>query len=153
MKKKFTLGIFFIFIAAATSAQYTRYIVEFTDKKGTQFTIANPSAYLSAKSIARRTKQNIAIDSTDLPISKTYLDSIAAIPNVTIWNQSKWLNQILIITSDVTALDKINSFPFVKANTAIAPAPRPTEEIISRKFDETYDLGNEIISQANGAHH
>ena len=151
MKKLYSLILFFILLAASASAQYTRYIVQFTDKKGTQFTLANPAAYLSAKAIARRTNQKIAIDSTDLPISKTYLDSINAVPNVIIRNQSKWLNQILIVTSDTNALNKINSFPFVKSNTAIAPVARPSGEVISRKFDETYDLGNEIISQANGA--
>ena len=153
MKKFYTLILFFIFFAASTSAQYTRYIVQFTDKKGTQYALANPSAYLSAKAIARRTKQKIAIDSTDLPISKTYLDSINSVPNVVVRNQSKWLNQILIVTSDTNALNKINSFPFVKSNTAIAPVARPSGEIISKKLDETYDLGSEIISQANGASH
>jgi hypothetical protein len=153
MKKIYTLFLFFIFFGASASAQYTRYIVQFTDKKGTQFTLANPSAYLSAKAVARRTKQKIAIDSTDLPISKTYLDSINSVPNVTIRNQSKWLNQILIITSDINAINKINSFPFVRFDSAIAPVARPNPEVISKKMDETYDLGSEIISQANGASH
>src|SRR6476659_10077094 len=133
MKRNATLLLFLLSLAVSASAQYTRYIVVFTDKKGTQFSLSNPSAYLSAKAIQRRTKQKISIDSTDLPISKTYLDSIASVPNVTIRNQSKWLNQILIITSDTNAINKINSFPFVKSNTAIAPAARPSGEIISRK--------------------
>jgi len=132
-----------------SKAQSTRHIVEFTDKKGTQFSLGNPSAYLSAKSIARRTKQKISIDSTDLPLSKTYLDSIAAVPNVVIRNQSKWLNQILIITSDASALAKINSFPFVKSVKAIAPVARSTEDIIAKKKDQTYELGNELLSRMN----
>jgi len=125
--------------------------VELTDKKGTQFTLSNPSAYLSPKAIQRRTLQKIAIDSTDLPISKTYLDSIASVPNVTIRNQSKWLNQILVITADPTAVTKINSFPFVKSTKEIAPISRPGDEIISRKKDDTYELGNEILSKMNNA--
>lgn len=119
--KNFTLTLLVVCFAFAASAQYTRHIVQFRDKKGTQGTIGNPAAYLSAKAMERRTKQGIAIDSTDLPISKAYLDSIAAVPNVTILNQSKWLNQVLIRTSDANALTKINSFPFVKTNTPIAP--------------------------------
>ncbi|MGB8191963.1 MAG: S8 family serine peptidase, partial [Chitinophagaceae bacterium] len=82
---------------------------------------ANPATYLSAKALERRTKQGIAIDSTDLPISKSYIDSILSVPNVTILNRSKWLNQVLIRTSDANALTKINSFPFVKSRTGVAP--------------------------------
>lgn len=119
--KKLTLTLLIAVFAFAASAQYTRHIVQFRDKKGTQGTISNPATYLSAKALERRTKQGIAIDSTDLPISKAYLDSIASVPNVTILNYSKWLNQVLIRTSDANALTKINSFPFVKTNTPIAP--------------------------------
>ncbi|HYC29156.1 MAG TPA: S8 family serine peptidase [Chitinophagaceae bacterium] len=135
MKRRFTLTLLMAACTLMASAQYQRHIVQFTDKKGTEGTIANPTAYLSAKAIDRRTKQSIAIDSTDLPISKSYLDSIRSIPNVTILNQSKWLNQILIRTSDAAALARINSFPFVKANTPIAP--RIKEGARSNKFAET----------------
>jgi subtilisin family serine protease len=141
MRRYFTLILLLIIAAVTAQAQYTRHIVQFTDKKGTQGTIANPSAYLSAKAIARRTNQNIAIDSTDLPISKAYLDSIASVPNVTILNRSKWLNQILIRTSDAAALVKINSFPFVKSRTGVAPRININgREVQSKKLDE----GNEI---------
>ena len=149
MKQKFTFIFLYLVFALASYGQYTRHIVEFNDKKGTQFTLGNPSAYLSAKAIQRRTQQKIAIDSTDLPISKTYLDSIALVPNVTIRNQSKWLNQILIITSDPNAITKINSFPFVKATKEIAPVASPSGDIISKKKDETYELGNELLSRIN----
>ena len=149
MKKIITLFILCCCVVLFSKAQSTRHIVEFTDKKGTQFSLANPSAYLSPKSIARRTKQKISVDSTDLPLSKTYLDSIAVVPNVVIRNQSKWLNQILIVTSDAAALAKINSFPFVKSVKAIAPIARPGQDIIAKKKEETYDLGNELLSRMN----
>src|SRR4030095_16306492 len=151
MKRVYSLIILISCFSLISYSQYTRIIVELTDKKGTQFTIANPSAYLSAKAIQRRTVQKIAIDSTDLPISKTYLDSIAAVPNVSIRNQSKWLNQVLIITSDTNAIVKINSFPFVKATRAVAPVARPGDEIISKMKDDTYELNREILSRANDA--
>ena len=149
MKKNSILVILCICFGLSSYSQYTRLIVEFTDKKGTQFTLGNPSAYLSAKAIQRRTRQKITIDSTDLPISKPYLDSIAAVPNVTIRNQSKWLNQVLIITTDTNAINTINAFPFVKGVKPIAPVAKPTEEIISKKLDEEYDLGPEILSGVN----
>lgn len=141
MRRYFTLILLVTLTAVTAKAQYTRHIVQFTDKKGTQGAIANPSAYLSAKAIARRTIQNIAIDSTDLPISKAYIDSIASVPNVTILNRSKWLNQILIRTSDAAALAKINSFPFVKSRTGVAPRININgREMQSKKLDEGSEL-------------
>jgi hypothetical protein len=82
--------------------------------------MASPAAYLSAKSISRITRYNIAIDSTDLPVTPRYLDSIRSVPNVTILNTSKWLNQVAIRTTDPNAIIKINSFPFVSGTNPLA---------------------------------
>jgi serine protease AprX len=118
MKSMLLLGIV-IFCSIDTTAQ-NRYIVNFKNKGGTPHTIATPSTYLSTKAIARRTKYNIAIDSTDLPITPRYLDSIRIVPGVTILNASKWLNQVAILISNPAALTKINSYPFVQNTNAIA---------------------------------
>ncbi|WP_162915706.1 S8 family peptidase [Paraflavitalea soli] len=113
MKKFLTLACLMT-ICLATRAQYSRYIVQLTNKKGTAHTLTAPATYLSARAIERRTRQHIPIDSTDLPVSAVWLDSLRKIPNVTILNTSKWLNQVLIQTTDANALTKINSYPFVK---------------------------------------
>lgn len=118
MIKCCTLICLMTLLCLVTRAQYSRYIVQFTDKKGSPHTLAAPATYLSARAIERRTRQHIAIDSTDLPVSAAWLDSLRKIPNVTILNTSKWLNQVLIQTTDANARAKINSYPFVKT---IAP--------------------------------
>src|SRR5687768_16756481 len=113
MKRIATLTLLLIASTGLTQAQFSRYIVQFTDKKGTPYTLSNPSAYLSAKSIARRTNQKLAIDSTDLPVNPAYIESIRNVPNVTVICASKWLNQVLIKTTDPNALIAINALPFV----------------------------------------
>lgn len=107
-------------IAQFGEAQSTRYIIQFKDKGSNSYTISNPSAYLSARAIARRTKYSIAIDSTDLPVTPRYIDSIRLAGAVTILNVSKWLNSVTIKTTDTAALAKINSFPFVQTAAPIA---------------------------------
>ncbi len=114
----FLVAAFFL-VNLTTSAQNTRYIIKLKNKANTGFTISNPGQYLSARAIARRTKYNIAIDSTDLPVTKAYIDSIRLSGSVQILNVSKWLNQVAIRTTDNAALAKINSFPFVQSTTAI----------------------------------
>jgi subtilisin family serine protease len=129
---------FLLLFNTNVDGQYSKHIVQLKDKKGTLHTITNPSTYLSSKAIARRTKQNIVIDSTDLPVSAAYLDSMRTVPNTTILNSSRWLNQVLIQTADPASLAKINSFPFVKASQPIAAQAKPQEdEIINKRFKET----------------
>ena len=142
--KSWLLSAIILFAHVTAFAQYDRHIVELTDKKGTTHTLANPSTYLTSKAIERRTKQNIAIDSTDLPIPAAYLDSIRNVPDVTVINVSKWLNQVLIQTDDVNALNRINGFPFVLSTREIAPKARPSmQEPATQKFKQEFSRINE----------
>ena len=116
MKKIIPLIYVLLFLCGGESiAQFSKYIIRFKDKTGTPFTIGTPSQFLSARAIARRTRQHIPIDATDLPITPRYLDSIRLSGNVIILNTSKWLNQVCIKTTDAAALAHINTLPFVLA--------------------------------------
>ena len=147
MKRLYTLLVLLLAATGFAHAQFTRYIIKFTDKKGTPYSFTAPSAWLSTKAIARRTNQQISYDSTDLPVNPAYLDSIRKVPNVTVLNVSKWLNQVLIRTSDANALTKINSFPFVKNTNGIAPRLSVTGTTPQKnKFDDEQP----VIPASNG---
>ncbi len=107
-------------VVKSAVGQYSKHIIELTDKKGTRHNIANPSSFLSTSSISKKSKFNIKIDSTDLPVSQDYLDSIRRSGNVQILSTSKWFNQVLIRTTDQAALNRIIQYPFVKKRYAIA---------------------------------
>lgn len=114
MIKYLSLLLFYLCLSSFAHGQFSEYIVKFTDKNGTPFSINSPSAFLSQRAIERREKQHIPIDETDLPIVPRYLDSIRLAGEVTVLAQSKWLNQVCIHTTDLTALARIQSFSFVK---------------------------------------
>lgn len=101
-------------------AQYSKHVIFFTDKNETSFSLSNPSAYLSAKSITRKTRYQVPIDSNDLPVVQRYVDSVRLAGVVTILGRSRWLNAVIIQTTDAAALQKINSFPFVKKRDSVA---------------------------------
>lgn len=137
MRMKRILGLLQLFLVSGlVQAQYDRHVVAFTDKAGTPYTFNNPSAYLSPRAIDRRTRYGISIDSTDLPVTPRYLDSIRSVPNVQVLNVSKWMNQVAIRTDDPAALAKIQSFPFVKTVNAVAPRLRPDLPPTRNKFDQ-----------------
>lgn len=118
--KKWLLILLLLRFADDVCAQYSKHVIFFTDKNETSFSLNNPSAFLSAKSIARKTRYQVPIDSNDLPVVQRYVDSVRLAGVVTILGRSRWLNAVIIQTTDAAALQKINSFPFVKKRDSVA---------------------------------
>jgi hypothetical protein len=119
--KKILVCLLAVVLGKASEGQtLTRYIIRLKDKATSPYSLQTPTQYLSQRAIDRRTRYGIAIDSTDLPITPRYLDSIRSAGSVTIFNSSRWLNQVSIQTTDAAALQKINSFSFVYAVAPIA---------------------------------
>ncbi len=147
--KRIVVIIFpFLFVAFYAEAQLTRYLVRFRNKGNTPYSIANPATYLSSRSIERRTKYTIAIDSTDLPVTPGYINQVNAIPNVTILNVSRWLNQVSIQTTDPNAINAINSLPFVKSVSGIAARHSTAER--KKITEEVTTLENTKVEKVTG---
>src|SRR5689334_17175389 len=145
MKKCLLLLIISVSILGESNAQFTRYIVKLKNKGGTPYTFANPQAYLSQRSIDRRTRYGIAIDSTDLPVTPSYVTQIKNVANVTLLNVSKWLNAVTIQTSDANAITTINGFAFVQSVSGIATKNNGTT---AGKFSGE-EIVNEITNSSN----
>lgn len=113
MFKRIFVKVFLFFLSVGVHAQYSRYWIQFKDKNNNPYSVSNPSAFLSARAIQRRTAQSIPIVQNDIPLTPAYVDSIRNVPNVTILNRSKWFNALTIFTTDTNALDSIMKFSFV----------------------------------------
>src|SRR5678815_4406230 len=100
MKKLIVVLIGSCLLFSEIQAQFTRYIVKLRNKGGTPFSLTTAPAYLSQRAIDRRTRYGIAIDSTDLPVTPSYITQIRNVPNITVLNISKWHNSCLLYTSD-----------------------------------------------------
>ena len=146
---RITITVFLWLLSIPCKSQFSRYLIELTDKKGTPFNISTPEFYLSPESLERRKLYSISMDSTDLPITPSYLDSIKKSGKVEILSSSKWLNMVLIKTTDPIALNKISQFPFVKRRNPIGNRPavavqRKTPDIV---FETNTPLeGNKILN-------
>jgi len=104
------LSLFFHFAIAQTISN--KYWIQFKDKNGSPFSLKNPASFLSQKSIDRRNKQNILISISDLPVNPYYISVIKAL-DITVINQSKWLNAITVSFSDTNKINSIKALPFV----------------------------------------
>ncbi|HSU27871.1 MAG TPA: S8 family peptidase [Chitinophagaceae bacterium] len=120
MKKYIAVLLLGMVVVQTAEAQFTRYLVKLKNKGGSPYSLSNPIVYLSQRAIDRRTRYGIAIDSTDLPATPSYIIQIRNVPNVTVLNISKWLNMVSIQTSDPSAITTINGFSFVQSVTPLA---------------------------------
>lgn len=73
--------------------------ISFSDKAGS-LPISNPNAFLSQRAIDRRTKQGIAIDATDQPVSPIYLADVLSTTSGKLHLTSRWLNYCVILLND-----------------------------------------------------
>lgn len=117
--------LFFIEVFSLAQTAPRTYLVSFTNKAGTPYSINSPSAYLSPRAIARRSNHAIAIDSTDLPVNSWYVDSLNNISGVNVICKSKWFNNATILVNDTSVLSQVQALPFVlnvKSSCAGSPA-------------------------------
>ena len=104
--------------AGVLSAQ-NRYAVYFKHKPQQTYSFSRPSEFLTPKAIERRTNQNIALDSLDLPVSSKYVEGLDPIVEKVLYN-SNWLNASVVVC-DPGRLADLVSLPFVEKVLFIAP--------------------------------
>lgn len=111
-KNKFLIVVSLLLVVASTAlGQTNKYLVLFNHKNGTPFTINNPQAYLSQRSIDRRVRQGINVDVTDLPVDPSYLNSIRQTGARVVY-PLKWMNGA-VVEATIPQLSSIEALPFV----------------------------------------
>jgi len=127
------IAIFFTLQPFQSKAQ-NFYWVAFTDKNNSEFSLSSPEDYLSERAIQRRVKQNISIDSLDLPVNSNYIESVLSIEAELI-HASKWLNGITVKTENNNFENKVLELSCVKEVQLTKPA-NSTKSAFN-KFNET----------------
>lgn len=147
-------SILFLSVQAFSQVAENRYVVYFSDKDNTPYSIAEPLAYLSPKAIERRQNQGIAIDEKDLPVDPAYIQAVQDLGEVEIVNTLKWINAILIETSDpevLQGLSGLSGFDKLEVSRAIYREVLPQfEKTISPKSDSDYGPSLNQIEMLNG---
>jgi len=110
MKHFFTL--FLLLFSVAIFSQEEDALVYFKDKPNAQLYLNTPLNMLTQRSLNRRTNQNIALNTTDAPVEKTYTNQLKASTGIKIMAQSKWLNA-LHIRGTQTNIQALKSLSFV----------------------------------------
>ncbi len=126
-----------LFLSTDVKAQQWAFAVSFKDKQGSTGSLSNVSAFLSSKSITRRYLQNISVDTTDLPVSAPYIDSVVTLTNGLLHETSKWLNLCVVLLTDSSQILNLQNKPYITGIKYIAhynsfhPKPNPKNSLAS----------------------
>lgn len=145
---------------AYPDGQFTIFRLTLKDKNGTAYSLKRPEKFLSEKALRRRAKQNLPIDSTDLPLSKKYISQIEQV-GVKVIGGSKWNNTVLVKVDDQNLVRYLRKLPFVCDSKKVFTSPdsivpeRPDKVVkdtasILRKKTNRYGAGLSQIKMLNG---
>ena len=116
------LAIALLATGASAEQDTLKYRISLKDKAATEYSLKKPEKCLSAKAIERRRKQNLPIDSTDLPVCRKYIDEIRK-QGVKIVVTGKWDNFVTVSCNDTTLIDRIAALPFVLSTEKVWISP------------------------------
>jgi len=110
--KLLTLSLILFTVIGFSQVYPDKYVVHFTDKNNSPYSIENPEEFLSQRALDRRARYNIPVDVHDIPVNPQYISAVANI-GVQVLNSSKWLNSVTIYTTNPAHIQAIMALPFV----------------------------------------
>ncbi|MCU0389747.1 MAG: S8 family serine peptidase [Thermoflexibacter sp.] len=105
-----------LLLSHSAFTQNRSYLIRFTNKNGSPFSVNRPQEFLTQRAIDRRTKQNIKILERDLPVNANYVQQVRQ-TGARVLYTTRWMNGV-VIEADQATLDRVNRLSFVQ-NTNI----------------------------------
>ncbi|MCR5469713.1 MAG: S8 family serine peptidase [Prevotella sp.] len=140
------------------------YIWRYTlkDKQGSSYSIDHPGRWLSHKSVERRKKQGLQVDSTDLPVSNRYLKMFEKVSDdrirekrkgmiaCTIIGTSRWNNTVLVRSNDTTVFNRLGALDCVRKAELVWTSPDSISRTIKQKAHESFNPWDSIKAEYYG---
>jgi hypothetical protein len=125
-----------------------KYWVQFTDKKGSLYSIERPEEFLSTRAIENRKRYNIRIEETDIPVNPHYISTVMALDSgMMLFTRSKWLNGITIYSQLDSIQSMVEQLPFVKHCEKTITMKKP-ENPYKERFYYTPKEASKVIEQS-----
>ena len=99
-------------VVSASAERTYKYRVNLKDKVGTAYSVDKPEEFLSERALARRNRQQLPVDETDLPVSQAYVKELLG-TGARLVTTSKWNNTVVLEVKDTLLMDKVASMSFV----------------------------------------
>ena len=144
LRKKYPGGKYYIW----------RYTLK--DKQGTTYSLDHPGRWLTHRSVERRKRQGIAVDSTDLPVSARYLRQIEQALKEPLgngrkksseWNiigTSRWNNTVLVRSNDTLLLNRLSNLDFTVKSQCVWISPDSIDRMVKHTYHESFNPWDSI---------
>ena len=128
-KAAYAILLLLLFSTAAWSAKvkfpgekYFIYRYALRDKAATTHTLEHPQRFLSRRSLERRRRQGLPLDSTDLPVPRRYVRQFE-VAGAQVLGTSRWNNTVVVRSKDSLLLEKLATLPIVHDSRCVFIAP------------------------------
>ena len=125
------------------------YRITLTDKQGSPYDIGHPTRFLSRRSVERRKRQGLGIDSTDLPVNPKYIKLIEK-KNIHVIGKSRWQNTLLVKVKDTTLINSIGTIPCVKACKLVWQSPDSVKTDDRAKYRDRFEEHDSVTGELYG---
>ncbi|NML64264.1 S8 family serine peptidase [Hymenobacter sp. RP-2-7] len=109
--------------AQTTTLAPRRYLVYFQDKANSPYSVARPQQFLSARALARRQRQGIAVRPRDLPVTPAYVAQVRAVSgSPQVLYTTRWLNGA-VLSCDSATYAQVLQLPAVRSGRPLSLLP------------------------------
>ncbi|MBK7027948.1 MAG: S8 family serine peptidase [Bacteroidales bacterium] len=108
------------------------FLVNFKDKGNSAHLKSITETFLSRKSLERRQKQNISIETSDLPVNQYYVNQVTSL-GAKIITKSRWFNYVVIECPPAT-LEALEELTFIKKISPLDNSKTDVTENTSKSF-------------------
>ncbi len=161
---KILVRVMILLLLASTAKAQDRYAIFYKFKPQEDFTLSNPSQFLTQASLERRVKEGVQVDSLDLPVSPKYVSEVESLSEYIIFN-TKWFNATVAVLTEravkeISELDFVDRIEYVAPGFRTNPNARIRERVLATTTRETclsenkrileeeenpYDFQNELL--------
>ena len=127
-------------VVSASAERTYKYRVNLKDKVGTAYSVDKPEEFLSERALARRDRQQLPVDETDLPVSQAYVKELVG-AGARLVTTSKWNNTVVLEVKDTLLMDKVASMPFVSQVKKVWTQP---DSIPPRNKNRKKEVTNDV---------
>lgn len=138
MLKKHLISTLLILLSLSLQAQVNRYVVFFSDKTNTPYSVDAPEAFLSSRALTRRQDQSIPVTVTDLPVDPAYVAGVNG-TGAEVFYTTKWLNGALI-QADAGVISSIEALAYVDSVVYVAPGSKLSSSGRLSKVEEQLEV-------------
>ncbi|MEG1380477.1 MAG: S8 family serine peptidase [Bacteroidales bacterium] len=136
--RKYGVALLLSLVCSLSAQLPYKYRVFLTDKQQNATLLSTPEVLLSEKALARRVHHEVFVDTTDLPVSATYIARLAeaGFPFVC---ASRWFNSVVVASADSDAIEALRGLPFVSdaklvwKDNKVQPSFFVKEDVVGKK--------------------